>query len=109
MKRIIIGSSLALSLVANGVLGVYLAKANDDADVAYRVADDMAHEAKIAQESIEREYIVEGKDYAVSADDGGFAFDPKKANVKPGDRISVTFTRDQYENGNGYQQIKVIE
>ncbi|MDI3411074.1 hypothetical protein QKW52_15405 [Bacillus sonorensis] len=33
----------------------------------------MAAEAKDAQQTVEREYIVEGKDYAVSADDGGFS------------------------------------
>ncbi|MED4828159.1 hypothetical protein [Bacillus atrophaeus] len=109
VKTKIIGAVIGSSVAANLALGLYAVQLNEDIDVAYRVADDMAHEAKIAQERIEREYIVEGDDYAVSADDGGFSFDPAKTDAKPGDRISVTFTADQYAAGSGFQKIEVIE
>ena len=102
-KTKLLTAILGLSIAGNAALGLYTAKLNEDVDIAYRVADDMAAEAKDAQE------IVEGKDYAVSADDGGFSFDPAATDAKPGDRISVTFTKDQYENGSGFKAIKVIE
>lgn len=108
-KTKLLTAILGLSIAGNAALGIYTAKLNEDVDIAYRVADDMAAEAKDAQETIEREYIVEGKDYAVSADDGGFSFDPAATDAKPGDRIIVTFTKDQYENGSGFKAIKVIE
>lgn len=108
-KTKLLTAILGLSLAGNAALGLYTAKLNEDVDIAYRVADDMAAEAEDAQETIEREYIVEGKDYAVSADDGGFSFDPQATDAKPGDRISVTFTKDQYKNGSGFKAIKVIE
>ncbi|MED1527901.1 hypothetical protein [Bacillus pumilus] len=100
---------LGLSLASNAALGIYAVKLNEDVDVAYRVADDMALEAETAQETIQREYIVEGTDYAVSADDGGFSFNPDKVNAKPGDRISVEFMKKQYEDGSGYKKVEVID
>lgn len=100
---------LGISIAGNAALGIYAVKLNDDVDVAYRVADDMAIEAETAQETVQREYIVEGADYAVSADDGGFAFNPDKVNAKPGDRISVEYTKKQYEEGSGYQKVEVID
>lgn len=102
-KTKLLTAILGLSIAGNAALGIYAAKLNEDVDIAYRVADDMAAEAKDAQE------IVEGKDYAVSADDGGFYFDLGATDAKPGDRISVTFTQDQYENGSGFKAIKVID
>ncbi|MEC3606094.1 hypothetical protein P9126_03545 [Bacillus glycinifermentans] len=108
-KTKLLTTILGLSIAGNAALGFYTVKLNEDVDIAYRVADDMAAEAKDAQETVEREYIVEGKDYTVSADDGGFSFDPAVTDAKPGDRISVTFTKDQYENGSGFKKIEVIE
>ncbi|EDW22328.1 hypothetical protein FO510_05540 [Bacillus pumilus] len=100
---------LGISIAGNAALGIYAVKLNDDVDVAYRVADDMALEAETAQETVQREYIVEGADYAVSADDGGFAFNPDKVNANPGDRISVEYTKKQYEDGSGYKKVEVID
>ncbi|MCY9220605.1 hypothetical protein MOF08_07725 [Bacillus licheniformis] len=48
---------LGLSIAGNAALGLYAAKLNEDVDIAYRVADDMAAEAKDAQEAIERERV----------------------------------------------------
>ncbi|UOY86818.1 hypothetical protein [Bacillus glycinifermentans] len=56
-KTKLLTAILGLSIVGNAALGIYTAKLNEDVDIAYRVADDMAAEAKDAQEAIEREHV----------------------------------------------------
>ena len=56
-KTKLLTAILGLSLAGNAALGIYAAKLNEDVDIAYRVADDMAAEAKDAQEAIEREHV----------------------------------------------------
>lgn len=33
--------------------------------------------------------------------------DPQATDAKPGDRISVTFTKDQYKNGSGFKALRL--
>ncbi|MEC0756438.1 hypothetical protein P8884_22450 [Bacillus haynesii] len=56
-KTKLLTAILGLSIAGNAALGFYAAKLNEDVDIAYRVADDMAAEAKDAQEAIERERV----------------------------------------------------
>ncbi|KUL16217.1 hypothetical protein RFN66_03835 [Bacillus paralicheniformis] len=56
-KTKLLTAILGLSIAGNAALGIYAAKLNEDVDITYRVADDMASEAKDAQEAIEREHV----------------------------------------------------
>ncbi|MEC0756169.1 hypothetical protein P8884_20960 [Bacillus haynesii] len=108
-KTKLLTAILGLSIAGNAALGIYAAKLNEDVDIAYRLAlhlwladrKRIRHHPLIPRNLFLRRYIRAGSFPAR-------LWLPQPCR-QPGDRISVTFTKDQYKNGSGFKKIEVIE